>query len=102
VSAGARNPTPAAGRPLPAAPQDAADLGDDLVQLLAVAKYALSLGDAERATVAVDTALGMARAAITALSDATLAARAETETVLSLTLRSRPAPTVDRPSTPAP
>ena len=53
---------------------------DDLVQRLAVAKYALAAGDAQAATDAVDAALALARRLLTAgSSDGLLRSRATTD-----------------------
>lgn len=40
------------------------DTGDDLVQHLAVAKYALTVGDTERAMASIDAALALSRASL--------------------------------------
>jgi hypothetical protein len=42
---------------------------DEVVQQLAVAKYALSVSDLPRATAAIDAALGMARRSLSNLLD---------------------------------
>jgi hypothetical protein len=47
------------------------DAGDDLVQHLAVAKYALTVGDAERAMASIDAALALSRATLDQLVSAT-------------------------------
>jgi hypothetical protein len=59
--------SPAADR---SAFQRALERGDDLVQTLTVAKYALCAGDVERAMVALDTALATSRAALTEMTTA--------------------------------
>jgi hypothetical protein len=51
--------------------QDALELGDDLVQTLTIAKYALCVGDTAQAMEAIDSALADARRAITELVEAT-------------------------------
>jgi hypothetical protein len=48
----------------------ALERGDDLVQHLAIAKYALSVGDTARAMTALDTALGIARHSLSELVSA--------------------------------
>jgi hypothetical protein len=45
----------------------ALDQGDEVVQQLAVAKYALSIGDTVRAMAAIDAALGTSRRTLTDL-----------------------------------
>lgn len=71
--------------------EDAAELGDDLVQLLTVAKIALEVGDPERAISSLDAALAIARQAMTDLSEAVLAVEGN-QTMLGFALRSRPTP----------
>jgi hypothetical protein len=48
----------------------ALERGDDLVQALTVAKYALWAGDLDKTVAAVDAALEMARHALTELTEA--------------------------------
>lgn len=47
----------------------AMELGDEVVQQLAVAKYALSVADVPRAISAIDAALGIARHSLSSLLD---------------------------------
>jgi hypothetical protein len=53
----------------PADFRQALERGDDLVQTLTIAKYALCLGDVERAMAALDTALASSREAITEMTE---------------------------------
>lgn len=70
---------------------DALELGDDLVQMLTVAKLALEVGDTVQAAGALDAALSIARHTMTELSEALLTVEGS-ETMLGVALRSRPAP----------
>jgi 3-oxoacyl-ACP reductase-like protein len=58
---------PAAATPVAADFRGALERGDDLVQALTVAKYALHAHDLARAADSIDTALAMARRALTDL-----------------------------------
>ncbi len=78
----------------PATPETVLDHGDDLVQLLTVAKYALAAGETEHAERALDAALTLSRKAITELSEATIVARGS-QTMLGYALRSRAAAAAD-------
>jgi hypothetical protein len=78
----------------PATPETVLETGDDLVQLLTVAKYALAAGETEQAERAVDAALSLSRKAITELSEATLVARGS-QTMLGYALRSQAAAAAD-------
>jgi hypothetical protein len=73
-----------------AQPHHAIESGDDLVQLLTVAKYALEAGDTAQAMRSLDAAIAAARHTMTELSDAVVALEGD-QTILGLALRSRPA-----------
>jgi hypothetical protein len=94
------NPS-ATGPPADAAPDPghahrrALEHGDEVVQQLAVAKYALTVGDAVRAMAAVDAALSTSRRTLTDLLD--LLSPPQPTSYAGALLRSRPAEPDDYP-----
>jgi hypothetical protein len=86
-------------------PSAALERGDDIVQQLSIAKYALAVGDTEQAMEAIDAALTTSRGSLTELAEVN--AGADNPTYAGAFVRataagsSTPEPTADEPHEPA-